>query len=166
MTLLPAVNTYSFNIIPPPHLFHHLPNVWKAPCTVSLAEVLSFWRSDHNRTDSYRRSMEDGPVSMILHDNSMAHTADAVEDLLRRWRWEILAHPPYSPDMGSCDYLFSKMKAPLLGTRYNTREEIMRAVVRSLLDISRSGSTDDVRRLPRIWQKVVHMGGGDYTEGV
>ncbi|PNF13955.1 hypothetical protein B7P43_G08670 [Cryptotermes secundus] len=35
---------------------------------------------------------------IILHDNARAHTADAVKDLLRRWQWEILQHPPYSPD--------------------------------------------------------------------
>jgi hypothetical protein len=33
---------------------------------------------------------------IILHDNTRAHTADAVKDLLRSWRWEILDHPPYS----------------------------------------------------------------------
>ncbi|KAJ4450622.1 hypothetical protein ANN_02050 [Periplaneta americana] len=36
---------------------------------------------------------------IILHDNATSHTAAAVKDLLRRWQWEILEHPPYSPDM-------------------------------------------------------------------
>ncbi|PNF31690.1 hypothetical protein B7P43_G14035, partial [Cryptotermes secundus] len=81
------------------------------------------------------------------------------QDLLDCWRWEILQHPPYSPDMSSCDYaLFAKMKEPLRGTRYNTREELIHAVGRSLQDINRSGPADGVRRLPQIWQKVVHMG--------
>jgi hypothetical protein len=51
------------------------------------------------------------------------------------------------------------MKEPLRGIRYNnTREAIIRAVGRSLLDINRSGRANGVRRLPQIWQKVVHMG--------
>jgi transposase len=51
---------------------------------------------------------------IILHDNARAHPADAVEALLRRYRWEILEHPPYSPDTNLCDYdLFTKMKEPL-----------------------------------------------------
>ncbi|PNF43542.1 hypothetical protein B7P43_G03933 [Cryptotermes secundus] len=75
------------------------------------------------------------------------------QQLLPRWRWKILQHPPYSPDMSPCDYdLFAKTKEPLRGTRYNKREEIIRAVGRSLLDINRSGRADDVRRLPQIWQ--------------
>jgi transposase len=125
-----------------------------------------FWRRDHNRTNSYRVCMADVPVSIILHDNTRAHTADAVKDLLRHWRGEILQHPPCSPDMSPRDYLFSTMKEPLRGTRYNTREEgtryntreeFIRVVRRSLLDINRSGRADGVRRLPQIWQKVVHM---------
>jgi hypothetical protein len=39
--------------------------------------------------------MMDVPVSITLHDNARAHTADADKDLLCRWQWEILEHPPY-----------------------------------------------------------------------
>jgi hypothetical protein len=58
-----------------------------------------------------------------------------------------------------------KIKEPLRGTRYNTREEVIHTVGRSLLDINRNGHADGVRRLPQIWQKVVHMG-GEYIEGM
>jgi hypothetical protein len=67
--------------------------------------------------------------------------------------------------MGLCDYLYAKMKEPLRGKRYNTREEIIRAVGRSLLGINRSGRADGVRRLPQIRQKVVHMV-GVYIQGM
>jgi hypothetical protein len=56
-------------------------------------------------------------------------------------------------------------KEPLRGTRYSTREEIIGAVGRSLLDINRSGRAEGVRRLTHIWQKVVHTR-GDYTQGM
>jgi len=82
---------------------------------------------------------------IILHDNARAHIANVVMDLLRRWRWEILEQPPYSPDMSPCDYdLLAKMKEPLRGIRYDTREAIICAVGRSLLDINRSGRADGV----------------------
>ena len=65
---------------------------------------------------------------IILHDNARGHTA-AVTDLLRRWNSEILEHPPYSPDTSSCDYnLIAKVKQPLQGTRYNIRDELIRAI--------------------------------------
>ncbi|PSN39634.1 hypothetical protein C0J52_27943 [Blattella germanica] len=94
------------------------------------------------------------------------HTAAAVRDLMRRWQWEILEHPPYSPDMSPCDYdLLSKVKEPLRGNRYNTREAIIHAVGRSIRSINRNGRADGVRRLPNIWQKVI-SNAGDYIEGV
>jgi transposase len=111
--------------------------------------------------------MADVPVSIILHDNARVHTADAIKDLLRRWRWVILEYPPYSLNMNPCDYdLFTKMKESLQGIPYITREEIICPVGRSLLGINRSRDTDDVRRFPQICQYVVHMGDGDNTEGI
>ncbi|PSN42895.1 hypothetical protein C0J52_23444 [Blattella germanica] len=85
---------------------------------------------EHHLRPALRRKryfMVQHPI--ILHDNARCHTAAAVRDLLRRWQWEILEHPPYSPDMSPCDYdLFSKVKEPLRRNRYNTREAIIHAV--------------------------------------
>ncbi|KAJ4432752.1 hypothetical protein ANN_21390 [Periplaneta americana] len=44
---------------------------------------------------------------IILHDIARSHTAAAVKDLLHRWQWEILEHPPYSPDMIRAITIFS-----------------------------------------------------------
>ena len=44
---------------------------------------------------------------------------------------EILEHPPYWPDMSPCYYdLFTKVKEPLQGTRYNTRYQRIHAIGR------------------------------------
>ncbi|KAJ4438093.1 hypothetical protein ANN_14032 [Periplaneta americana] len=52
--------------------------------------------------------------SIILQDNARAHMAHPVADLYHRWRWEVLFHPPHSPDLSPCDYdLIPKMKEPL-----------------------------------------------------
>ena len=66
---------------------------------------------------------------IILHYIAMSLTAVPVTDLLCCWQWEILEHPPYSPDKSPCDYdLFTKGKEQLQGTRYNTRDELIHAV--------------------------------------
>ncbi|KAJ4450652.1 hypothetical protein ANN_02081 [Periplaneta americana] len=53
-----------------------------------------------------------------------------------------------------CDYdLFTRVKEPLRGTWYNTRDELIRAIGRSIWNINTHGSADGVRRLPNIWQK-------------
>ena len=94
---------------------------------------------------------------IFLHDNARSHTAAAVTVLLRSWQWEILEHPPYSSDMSPCDYdLFVKVKEPRRRTRHNTRDELIRAIGRSVRNINKDGRVDGVRLLPNIWQKVIN----------
>ena len=91
--------------------------------------------------------------SMIFHDNARIHTADAVTDFLRSWQLEILEQLPYSRGMSPCDYdLFAKVKESLRGTRYNTRDELIRAIDRSIRNINKDGSADGVRHHPNLWQ--------------
>ena len=56
------------------------------------------------------------------------------------------------------------MKERLRGTRYYTRDELLRAIGRSARNINKDGRADGVRRLLNIWQKVINKG-GDYIEG-
>ncbi|KAJ4444345.1 hypothetical protein ANN_06137 [Periplaneta americana] len=41
---------------------------------------------------------------IVLHGGTRSHIAALVVNLLRRWNWEILEHPPYSPDMSPRDF--------------------------------------------------------------
>jgi histone-lysine N-methyltransferase SETMAR len=48
---------------------------------------------------------------LLLHGNGRPYTAHATVNLLERRGWEILEHPPYSPDLASSDFhLFPNMK--------------------------------------------------------
>ena len=62
-----------------------------------------------------------GPI--ILHDNAAAHKCKQVAELLTSYQWEVLEHPPYSPDMSPPDYdLFPKLKENLRGHRFESLE--------------------------------------------
>jgi transposase len=48
---------------------------------------------------------------LLLDDKARPHTAHAIVNLLERWGWEILQHPPYNPDLAPLDFhLFPNMK--------------------------------------------------------
>ncbi|KAJ4447407.1 hypothetical protein ANN_09414 [Periplaneta americana] len=80
-----------------------------------------------------------------LHDNARSHNAAAVKDFLCCWQWDILEHPPQSLDMSPCEYdLFAKVKEPLRGTRYNTRDQLIHAKWRSIRNINKDGRADGV----------------------
>ena len=42
---------------------------------------------------------------VILHqDNAPAHKANLVQEIVQKLNIETLAHPPYSPDLATCDF--------------------------------------------------------------
>ncbi|PNF16764.1 hypothetical protein B7P43_G00887 [Cryptotermes secundus] len=95
----------------------------------------------------------------------LRYDAAPVADLFDRWGWEVLYHPPYSPDLSPCDFdLIPKMKEPLHGIHFRTVPEILQAVDRSIRTTNTTGAAKGILRLPHCWQWVVHNA-GDYIEG-
>jgi hypothetical protein len=66
--------------------------------------------------------------SWLLHDdNAPSHQALITREFLAHKSIITLPHPPYSPDLASCDFfLFPKMKLLLKGRRFDRVEEIQR----------------------------------------
>ena len=60
--------------------------------------------------------------SPSLHqDNTSAHNAPSVKRYLTKDNIAVLEHPPYTPDLASCDvFLFSKVKSALKGTQFES----------------------------------------------
>lgn len=62
---------------------------------------------------------------IFQHDNARPHVAKQVKNYLEYLGWEVLPHPPYSPDIAPSDYhLFRSMQNDLAGHRFQTTEEI------------------------------------------
>jgi hypothetical protein len=58
------------------------------------------------------------------------HTARATQEFLHSFKWEVLAHPPHSPDLAPSDYhLFSKLKASLAGKAFSDDDEVQDAAM-------------------------------------
>ena len=91
-----------------------------------------------------------GPI--LLHDGAGPHRAAVVINQLDAWGWELLTHPPYSPDLSPCDYhLFPKMKEPIRGVRFQTVDDILEAVSEQLKTLQKNGLAGGVPRLPHRW---------------
>ncbi|KAG5345338.1 MOS1T transposase, partial [Acromyrmex charruanus] len=97
---------------------------------------------------------------------SPSHTSLVVRDHFAKNLTHIIPQPPYSPDLAPCDFwLFSKLKRPLRGHRFETIEEIKEKTTSEL----RAIPTDDYAACFENWKKRWHSciatGGGDYFEG-
>ncbi|PNF37545.1 hypothetical protein B7P43_G13826 [Cryptotermes secundus] len=72
---------------------------------------------------------------------------------------------PYLPDMAPCDFwLLPKLKMPLKGTRFESREDIMRNAMAQLMTIPKDAFQKCFQQWRKRWEKCVHCQ-GDYSEG-
>jgi histone-lysine N-methyltransferase SETMAR len=83
---------------------------------------------------------------------------------LRDLHYELLEHPPYSPDLAPSDiYLFPKLKLFLAGHRFSSNQEATAAVERYFADLTKNHYRDGIMALKHRWNKCVSLK-GDYVE--
>ncbi len=105
--------------------------------------------------------LEEGVI--ILHNNCQVHAACIIVDLLRKYGWQILPHPPYSPDLSPCDYdLNPKLKESMHEVRFWNIEELMARLTQKSR-VNRKGVLDRIQKMPTCWEKCVALQ-GDYIE--
>ena len=120
---------------------------------------------------SHLKPLVPSQIAQLLCDVNFKKQTNkqCVGKLLRRWGWEELEHPPYSPDISPCDFdLICKIKEPLRGRRFATHEDIATAVRQQVARFSHGAAhaaPDGIQRLPHRWQRVVTVA-GDYFEGL
>lgn len=125
--------------------------------TMVNAEYYKKVLSDHLRPairKKRRELLEAGPI--VLHDNARPHVARVVTDLLDRYGWEMLAHPPYSPDLSPCDFfLFGRLKAKLRGVQFNDEREVNAATKQALDELAKDELRSGIYGLQERWEKCV-----------
>jgi len=114
-----------------------------------------------------RRALRDkrlGRNIIILHDNACPHTARLTLEAIAKMGWEVLPHPPYSPDLAPSDYhLFGFVKNQLRGQRYETTEAIQKVMRQCLRMAGTEFHCRGIFKLPEHWEKCVQRS-GDYVE--
>ena len=64
-----------------------------------------------------------------MHDNARPHIAKLVKKELETFGWNIIPHPPYSPDIAPTDFhLFRSMQNVLDGKEFENDEEVKSAI--------------------------------------
>ncbi|XP_033225801.1 histone-lysine N-methyltransferase SETMAR-like [Belonocnema kinseyi] len=95
--------------------------------------------------------------------NGLSNT-NATNELIAKFEWSIVKHPPYSLDLApSHYYLFPVMKKHLDGTHFGDREELEETVLRYLRGLAADFFDSDIQKLVHRVQKCVELS-GDYVE--
>jgi len=89
-----------------------------------------------------------------------ARTVDTIQKL----KWNILPHPPYSPDLAPSDYrLFGLLKEHLGGKRFRNNEEVKQDVQEWIHWQPKDFVLSNIHKLPDHWRKCI-ANYGDYVE--
>ena len=85
-------------------------------------------------------------------------------DTVRALKFEVLKHPPYSPDFTPSDFhLFGPMKEHLRGQKFADINEVMEAMQSWLKATPKSFFLEDIRKLVDRWTNCV-VKQGDYVK--
>jgi histone-lysine N-methyltransferase SETMAR len=77
---------------------------------------------------------------------------------LRDLHYELLEHPPYSPDLAPSDFcLFPKLKLFLAGERFSSNQEVTAAVEGYFADLMKNYYRDGIMALDHCWNKCISL---------
>ncbi|PNF38932.1 hypothetical protein B7P43_G07456 [Cryptotermes secundus] len=96
--------------------------------------------------------------SSLTEDLGMRRvSAKFVPTFVTKHNIPVVHQASYSPDMAPCDFwLFPKLKMPLKGTRFESREDIMRNAMAWLITIPKDVIQKCFQQWQKRWEKRVH----------
>jgi histone-lysine N-methyltransferase SETMAR len=96
----------------------------------------------------------------LLHDNARPHVAKKTRQKLEKFRWHVLPHPAYSPDLNPTDYhLFSELARHLKEKQFDDYEEVRVEVGNFFNALPAKFFEKGIWDLPRRWETVIESDG-------
>lgn len=97
---------------------------------------------------------------LFHHDNARPHTARQTLGKLNELGWELMPHPPYSPDIAPCDYhLFRGLQSHMSNKNYSSKEAIKRDIEAYFGSKDKQFFEQGIKNLPKRWEDIVNNEG-------
>ena len=101
---------------------------------------------------------------LLQHDNARPHTSGQTLRTIRDLNYDVLPHPPYSPDLAPSDYyLFGEMAKVTRGKRYTNIQEMIGELGRWAKGVYKSWFHFGIQQLEAGWTRCIERK-GDYVE--
>ncbi|OAD54130.1 Histone-lysine N-methyltransferase SETMAR [Eufriesea mexicana] len=103
--------------------------------------------------------------TVFLHDNARSHTSILTRQKLQELGWEVLMHPPYSPDLVPSGYhLFLSMANNFAGEKFASREACENRLSQFFANRDKDFYERGIMELPSKWQQVIEQNEGSSAE--
>ena len=100
---------------------------------------------------------------LLLHDNAPAHTSAVATSAAAECGYELVPHPPYSPDLAPADFcLFPLRKKDFSGTHFSNDNDVIASVEVFLQGQDKLFYKAGLQKLQKLWNKCIEVG-GDYV---
>ena len=97
---------------------------------------------------------------LLHHDNAPAHTSHVATATIHDCGFELLSHPPYSPDLAPSDFhLFRHLKESLRGRAFEDDEDVTMAVNEWIEERDENFFLEGVKTLEQRWKMCVALRG-------
>jgi len=97
---------------------------------------------------------------LFHHDNALAHTSALSKAKLVELGYELLPHPPNTPDLAPCDFfLFPNLKKSLAGQKFASNEEVVAATEAYFADLKKTYFSDRLKKWEHRWVKCIELKG-------
>ncbi|EFN86434.1 Histone-lysine N-methyltransferase SETMAR, partial [Harpegnathos saltator] len=100
-------------------------------------------------------------------DNAPCHRTSIVQDTIKTLKWDLLPHPPYSPDLAPSNYhLFQSMAYGLAGQHLTNFEKVQNWLNEWFRSKGASFYCRGIHVLPERWQKCVASEGRYFEQTI
>lgn len=97
---------------------------------------------------------------ILQHDNARPHVARLTHQKMRELGWEVLPHPPYSPDIAPSDYrLFCPLQKYLSGKTFPNLNALKTVLSEYFASKGTYFYERGIQNLPERWSKVIENDG-------
>jgi histone-lysine N-methyltransferase SETMAR len=97
--------------------------------TVNSAKYSALLQGQLKPAILHKRRVLPSKGVLLLHDNEWLHMATATVHTVQRFGFELLSHPPYSPDLAPSDYhIFGPLKETLRGHGFGSHGDVQQVV--------------------------------------
>jgi histone-lysine N-methyltransferase SETMAR len=101
---------------------------------------------------------------LLQHDNARVHTCKLSMNAISECGFELVPHPPYSPDLTPSDYhLFRFLKSDIKGRSFADNEEVIDFVEQWIQSKNEEFFSSGINELPKRRTKCIEIR-GNYVE--
>ena len=114
----------------------------------------------NNAVEEKRPELANRKGVVSYRDDTRPHTSLVTRQKLLELGWDVLPHPPYSPDLAPSDYFsFRSLRNSSNGKNFNNDDDIESYLIQFFANKNHKFYEREIMMLPEKWQKVIDQNG-------